>query len=245
MFRLAFSTALIVSLTATLALAEDVKPPSNEWYLNSKPPTAGEHRPDYYFQTVIQIGLHTPTLFTDDAIPTVPLLNFRSPGKRASFLVRQGNGWMVFNPEWAQDGGGVDFPTSMTTEDVEAKIKEMIPAPDPVVQDSTAFGGGYCLGRILYVGKIGVVQHIPKYEADWQQSVKNAIQYTPDSGLCFGPVSKSPQILQFKTPDIRALTETLLVISGLYPIDCKKKEGTETEHVCEFTAKGGSVVSEP
>lgn len=240
--------SLILCGVSMPVLAEEPSAATREWDLNGlnpKQPQAGDHRPDYYFQNIIQVNLYTPSMFVDDAVANVPIKNFRTPSKPSGYIIKV-SGVTKANPEW-DNGRGEHFSASMTTKDVEVKTKESISTVvDPVVQDDAEFGSGYCLGKILYAGKIGVIQKLPTYAAPvpWEKAVRDAIKYTPDSALCFGPVSKSPQVLQFETPDIRALKETLLVISGLYPIDCKKKEGSETDHICEFTSKG-SVVAGP
>lgn len=239
-------SVLAVLLVGSSALAEDTL---KTWHLNSANPAlpaAGEHRPDYFFQRIVQVDTHT-ALSYNTADRGKNWINFRSVDKsKPAYKAAVSNiSWTTeMNSDWLSIGSGGQLLASLTTADVDKKISELIPADGLIVANKEPFGPGYCLGKVLYSGKLGSIDRLPTADGNNRinvdEIVKDAV-FSVDSALCFGPVSSVPQV-QFATSDIRALNETLLVISGLYPIDCKKKEGSETDHICEFTSKG-SVVS--
>jgi hypothetical protein len=234
-------------------------PRADEVHLNNSVEPKGSVDKSYFFSRVFQVGAETGFIYKKD----ITLLGGQ---KSQSFEVE----WIYGPANAQAAFGGMGAPSTviytplstlitvknadMATDQIMDALKKEIEDQKSKNKDGTyvwinteknnvGIAGGCCGGIILYHGLVLVTSaDLPGVGSVlniWNATIGGGRFYS-DSALCFGPVSRSPLVLDLASPDMRSLRDALLVVSGMNPISCeedKKNVGNET---CRYTrATGG------
>ncbi|MBR2536533.1 MAG: hypothetical protein IKE66_10720 [Hyphomicrobium sp.] len=240
-----FGTLLLAATSLSVFVSVDGKAAPLEKPVVCKQNTACDVRQNYFFQRVVPIGFDNIVVdenfvarnYSGQPAPANGPIGFNDSNEKPQDTGEPKP--RTISPI-TRDTRSVR-PTAVETIDVDKEAIRKhwfsylagLKTKAPIVLTYGPTDAGYCYGEIFHHGTVYTADALsltdfnPTKKSDGSVDVAASISKLmlsgfPDTALCFGTVSDTPPV-DLTSQDLASLRDTMLLVSGLYPLKCWSK----------------------